>query len=62
MRQCLLGGMLAATLLIVPDAALAAGTLDGAALPWPWAIPFIGILLTIATGPLLFPRIWHHHW
>jgi Na+/H+ antiporter NhaD/arsenite permease-like protein len=39
-----------------------AATLDGAALRWPWALPFIGILLTIATGPLLFPRIWHHHY
>ena len=29
---------------------------------WPWALPFIGILLTIATGPLLFPRVWHHHY
>ena len=36
--------------------------LDGAALRWPWALPFVGILLTIATGPLLFPRIWHHHY
>jgi Na+/H+ antiporter NhaD/arsenite permease-like protein len=62
MRRCLLGGMLAATLFIVPDGALAATTLDGASLRWPWAIPFIGILLTIATGPLLFPRIWHHHY
>ena len=26
------------------------------------ALPFIGILLTIATGPLLFPRVWHHHY
>jgi len=24
--------------------------------------PFVGILLTIATGPLLFPRLWHHHY
>ena len=24
--------------------------------------PFLGILLTIATGPLLFPRLWHHHY
>ena len=31
-------------------------------LRWPWAIPFIGLLLTIATGPLLFPRIWHRHY
>ena len=36
--------------------------LDGATLRWPWALPFVGILLTIATGPLLFPRIWHRHY
>ena len=29
---------------------------------WPWALPFVGILLTIATGPLLFPKLWHHHY
>ncbi len=29
---------------------------------WPWALPFVGILLTIATGPLLFPGIWHAHY
>ena len=23
---------------------------------------FVGILLTIAAGPLLFPRLWHHHY
>ena len=46
-----------------PDAAHAAGTqLDGTSLRWPWALPFVGILLTIATGPLLFPRIWHEHY
>jgi Na+/H+ antiporter NhaD/arsenite permease-like protein len=44
-----------------PQAAHAAA-LDGAALGWPWALPFIGILLTIAAGPLLFPRIWHRHY
>jgi Na+/H+ antiporter NhaD/arsenite permease-like protein len=52
---------LIAALLIAPDTALAA-PLDGAALNWPWALPFVGILLTIAIGPLLFPRIWHHHY
>src|SRR6478735_5432312 len=45
-----------------PDDAFAAAALDGTALRWPWALPFIGILLTIATGPLLFPRLWHHHY
>ncbi|MCC6888670.1 MAG: sodium:proton antiporter [Hyphomicrobiales bacterium] len=29
---------------------------------WPWTLPFLGILLTIATGPLLFARIWHDHY
>jgi Na+/H+ antiporter NhaD/arsenite permease-like protein len=46
---------------LVPDAAHAA-TLDGATLSWPWALPFIGILLTIALGPLLFRRFWHYHY
>jgi Na+/H+ antiporter NhaD/arsenite permease-like protein len=48
-------------LILCPDAALAA-SLDGAALRWPWALPFVGILLTIAAGPLLFARLWHHHY
>ena len=46
---------------LAPEAAHAA-TLDGAALRWPWALPFAGILLTIAVGPLLFPRFWHRHY
>ena len=29
---------------------------------WPWALPFAGILLSIATGPLLFPKFWHAHY
>ncbi len=50
-------------LALAPDTACAAApALDGTSLRWPWALPFIGILLTIATGPLLFPRIWHHHY
>jgi Na+/H+ antiporter NhaD/arsenite permease-like protein len=48
-------------LLLLPLPAHAA-VLDGTALRWPWALPFVGILLTIATGPLLFPKIWHHHY
>jgi Na+/H+ antiporter NhaD/arsenite permease-like protein len=47
---------------LAPDVAHAATALDGAALRWPWALPFAGILLTIATGPLLFPRLWHRHY
>jgi Na+/H+ antiporter NhaD/arsenite permease-like protein len=37
-------------------------TLDGAGLQWFWALPFAGILLSIATGPLLFAKIWHRHY
>lgn len=52
---------LALLAMIVPDFAHAAA-LDGTALSWPWALPFVGILLTIAAGPLLFPRFWHRHY
>jgi Na+/H+ antiporter NhaD/arsenite permease-like protein len=62
MRQSLYGGALAATLLAIPDPAHAAAALDGASLGWPWALPFVGILVTIATGPLLFKRFWHRHY
>jgi Na+/H+ antiporter NhaD/arsenite permease-like protein len=52
---------------VLDPGALAPGTshvpsFDGADLEWPWALPFIGILLTIAVGPLLFPRVWHNHY
>ncbi len=42
--------------------ALAAEGLDGAKMPLLWALPFAGMLLSIALGPLLFPDIWHHHY
>jgi len=48
--------------ILAPDVTHAAAGLDGAALRWPWALPFIGILVTIATGPLLFKRFWHRHY
>ena len=46
----------------VPAAAHAAPALDGAQMGWPWALQFAGILLSIATGPLLFPKFWHAHY
>jgi len=48
--------------LIVPTAAHAAPALEGAQLGWPWALPFAGILLSIASGPLLFLKFWHAHY
>jgi Na+/H+ antiporter NhaD/arsenite permease-like protein len=46
---------------ILPSAAQAA-VLDGAGVGWFWALPFAGILLSIATGPLLFAKFWHAHY
>jgi Na+/H+ antiporter NhaD/arsenite permease-like protein len=37
------------------------GHLDGAELSLAWALPFAGILLSIALMPLLMPRVWEHH-
>ena len=51
----------AASVMLLPSAAHAA-ELNGAAMSWPWALPFLGILLCIATGPLLFANVWHHHY
>ena len=50
------------TLLILPQHAHAATGIDGAAMRWPFALPFAGLLLSIALGPLLFPKFWHHHY
>ena len=58
-RRVLIAALISA--ILVPNFAEAA-PLDGAALRWPWSLPFAGILLTIAIGPLLFPRVWHRHY
>ena len=39
----------------------AAAEFDGGRLSIWWAIPFVGILLSIALMPLLAPLFWHHH-
>ncbi|OSI12373.1 sodium:proton antiporter [Neisseria canis] len=46
--------------LLLPMMAQAAD-LNGADLSLMWGIPFALILLSIATGPLLAPNFWHHH-
>lgn len=46
----------------MPEAAHAAEGLDGAKLSPLWALPFVGILLCIATGPVLYPHFWEHHY
>ncbi|MBF9196384.1 sodium:proton antiporter [Microvirga terrestris] len=51
---------LAAALTLLPQVALAA-EFDGASLGVVWALPFVGILLSIALFPLLAPHFWEHH-
>src|SRR6201987_3786131 len=46
---------------LVPAPA-AAGALDGALFRWSWILPFLGLLLSIAIGPPLFPRVWYNHY
>ncbi|SAK88331.1 Na+/H+ antiporter NhaD permease-like protein [Caballeronia hypogeia] len=58
--QRFLAGAVCATLATL-CAPVAAATLDGAALPATWGIPFIGVLLSIAVFPLVAPKLWHHH-
>ena len=42
--------------------AAAAEGLAGETMSLWWALPFAGILLCIATGPLLYPHLWEHHY
>ncbi len=46
----------------LPGAAFAAGGVSGAELSVAWAIPFIGILLSIALMPLFAAHLWHEHY
>lgn len=52
-----------ALVLLVAMSPLAANAadLDGARLNLLWAIPFAGLLLSIALMPLMAPVFWHHH-
>jgi Na+/H+ antiporter NhaD/arsenite permease-like protein len=53
---------LAAALSLLPDPAFAAAALDGRGMSLLWALPFAGLLLCIATGPLFYPHVWEHHY
>ena len=50
--------LLAAT---AAGAAEGAPHIEGSALGMIWAVPFVGILLSIAVMPLAVPHFWHHH-
>ncbi len=47
---------------LLPAPAFAAEGLNGAKLSILWALPFVGILLCIATGPVFYPHVWEHHY
>ncbi|MER9750578.1 sodium:proton antiporter [Mesorhizobium sp. M0140] len=50
--------------ILFPGTAFAAEDhgLPGASMSLWWTLPFAGLLLSIATGPLLFPHVWEHHY
>ncbi|HEX2216072.1 MAG TPA: sodium:proton antiporter [Xanthobacteraceae bacterium] len=49
-------------ILLSSRAAFAAEGLDGATMSILWVLPFAGLLLSIATGPLFYPHVWEHHY
>ena len=66
-----LAGRITAALLVVAFAiafgivvtpACAAEHLDGAGIPLYEALPFAGLLLSIALGPIFAKRLWHVHY
>jgi Na+/H+ antiporter NhaD/arsenite permease-like protein len=61
-RAAFIVGIQIALAFAAPVTASAATGLPGAAMGWARTLPFAGLLLTIATGPLLFPGIWHRHY
>ena len=42
--------------------ASAAEGIDGSTMSILWVLPFAGLLLSIATGPLFYPHLWEHHY
>jgi len=52
--------LFAAPLVLLATPASAAG-LDGGSLSALWALPFVGMLLSIAVFPLANPHVWEHH-
>jgi Na+/H+ antiporter NhaD/arsenite permease-like protein len=58
----LVTAFLAAAFVVLPEQAQAAAAIDGSGMSLLWVIPFAGLLLCIATGPLLFHHVWEHHY
>ncbi|WP_246691294.1 MULTISPECIES: sodium:proton antiporter [unclassified Mesorhizobium] len=60
----MVAGTLTVAILLFPELAFASETheLPGATMSLWWGLPFAGLLLSIATGPLLFHHVWEHHY
>jgi Na+/H+ antiporter NhaD/arsenite permease-like protein len=56
------GALAAGAVLVAGPAPANAAALGELVLPWPWALPFIGLVLSIAVGPLVAPKFWHAHY
>lgn len=54
-------GLATGLALLACPALAQAAEIDGASLSLLWAVPFAGLLLSIALLPLLLPAFWHHH-
>jgi Na+/H+ antiporter NhaD/arsenite permease-like protein len=59
----MIAGLLALAVTLAPHAALAAEEgIAGAQMSLLWGVPFAGILVAIATGPLFYAHTWEHHY
>ncbi len=56
------GVALALALALATPAPALAAELPGEAMSLLWAVPFAGILVCLATGPLLYHRFWERHY
>lgn len=58
---CIVASFFSAGPVLASEGAAHAWQLDGARLGFVWALPFVGILLSIALFPLFMPHFWEHH-
>ena len=55
------GALVVAQPTVASAAAVDPSAIDGATLSLAWALPFAGLILSIALMPLVVPRFWHSH-
>ncbi|MBV6285663.1 sodium:proton antiporter [Pseudomonas aegrilactucae] len=56
-----IGSLLGVLLLLCLPGVASAAEVDGARMGLLWAVPFAGILLSIAVLPIFAASLWHHH-